>query len=387
VAPHLRALTSLRFFAAFHVVLYHNGGALLGGTPEAVRNVVDAGYVSVGLFFILSGFILTYVYVGARAELPPLRDFWVARVARIYPIFFVGLIAAIPFFVASQSPSLAPAGATPLSALVVLGLAQAWVPTMTLAWNGPGWSLSVEAFFYAVFPFLGGLFQERRTFGLVRLLALLWVASLAVPIAYLAIDPDGLGLSPAGWTGTWIEVVTKNPIARLPEFLIGVGLGYLFIRQRTSPAAALASRRAAGIAMGGALALLVGLSLHKAVPFPLVHNGLFAPLFALVIYGLAWERGWFARLLSTRPLVLLGEASYALYILHMPVWAWGLKFAPLLGIEGAQQSASWFVIYAVAVVGLAVAAYQFVERPARTRLRRRLTRAPRVEPVAERAAA
>src|SRR5271154_3420401 len=114
----LNALTTLRFFAAMHVVLFHCAPTLAIKTgerlamttshsPAMVRELVamvsqgmiavmDAGPWSVSFFFILSGFILVYNYGDGRRPLDAGR-FWVARFARIYPVYLIGFLLAMPF--------------------------------------------------------------------------------------------------------------------------------------------------------------------------------------------------------------------------------------------------------------------------------------------------
>ena len=92
--PRLHALTTLRFFAALHVVLFHMRviGILPGG-PWWYQNFASIGFVGVNFFFVLSGFILVYTYDGPSLNV---RRFWWARFARIYPAYILSLIVAAP---------------------------------------------------------------------------------------------------------------------------------------------------------------------------------------------------------------------------------------------------------------------------------------------------
>ena len=93
--PRLPAVTSLRFFATFHVALFHMNemGALTG--PRWLKAFAGIGYVGVSFFFVLSGFILVYTYAGREIRL---HDFWQARFARIYPAYLFSLLISFPFF-------------------------------------------------------------------------------------------------------------------------------------------------------------------------------------------------------------------------------------------------------------------------------------------------
>jgi hypothetical protein len=104
--PHLRALTGVRFLAAFQVVLFHCA-PWQKASARVVRNLAGTGYVAVSLFFVLSGFILlSYTYCGRAGARPftprARREFYVGRIARIYPVYVVGLLLTAPFFVAQH---------------------------------------------------------------------------------------------------------------------------------------------------------------------------------------------------------------------------------------------------------------------------------------------
>src|SRR5262249_9958006 len=121
------------------VVCYHYAPP---GMPRLFDNIARNGHLAVGLFFVLSGFVLAYNYAGREVSA---RKFWLARFARIYPAYLLGflLIAPAVVFRYQDNP-----GKLTASGLAAGTLLQAWIPRLELAWNGPGWSLSNEAFFY-----------------------------------------------------------------------------------------------------------------------------------------------------------------------------------------------------------------------------------------------
>src|SRR5215470_10639156 len=138
--PRLNALTTLRFFAALHVVLFHmRVVGILPGGPWWHQNFASIGYVGVNFFFVLSAFSV--------------RKFWLARFARIYPAYVLSLIVAAPFFFFAvrhlDLPFFAWSKQHLLAAcLLTIVLLQSWIPQAALTWNSVCWSLSVEAFFY-----------------------------------------------------------------------------------------------------------------------------------------------------------------------------------------------------------------------------------------------
>src|SRR5262245_53984877 len=139
VPEDLAALTSLRFFAAMYVLLFHYSLAY----PTLYSGLVGIGYTGVTFFFILSGFILAHTYYGVDfKQRSDLHRYFAARVSRIYPIYILSLLVSVPFAVGIISRT--PAGIlTALAAssglLAPLGL-QAWLPGAACTINCPSWS-------------------------------------------------------------------------------------------------------------------------------------------------------------------------------------------------------------------------------------------------------
>ncbi|NOK37656.1 acyltransferase [Corallococcus exercitus] len=363
---HLDALTGLRFLAAAHVVAYHVYHLVFTGAeaPPGLHGLLDSGYVGVSFFFVLSGFILGYNYLERPPDTHAARKaFWVARFARVYPVYALGLAVAAPAFLKGLRDVWAvdPSQASRQAEALVLAplLLQSWTPWTALAWNAAGWSLAVEAVFYAAFPFLAGRLGRLGPRKLAVGAAVAYGAALLLPALYMLVDPDHTGGTASAYnSGPWMLALRFNPLARLPEFILGILAGRFFLlRAGEAPR----SRPVLLAVLGGlVVAALLG---STSLPFPLLHNGLLAPVFAALIVLLPRSRGAVARVLASRPLRLLGEASYALYILHMPVlFAWKSVLKRL----GAEPTSAWAVAaYVVGVVCLSVLAYERVEKPAR----------------------
>src|SRR5205814_377885 len=117
----------------------------------------------------------------------------------------------------------------------VLSMTLAWSPAtvrLVASWNLPAWSLSAEAFFYALFPVLGMALLRRSPRALARLLPGGVILVLVVPIAFMAESPIVAAL-PASDQEAWGMVISYNPLVRLPEFFLGMVAGHLFIRTRS----------------------------------------------------------------------------------------------------------------------------------------------------------
>jgi peptidoglycan/LPS O-acetylase OafA/YrhL len=360
--PRLPALTSVRFFAAFHVALFHLDAMGVITGPRWLKSLAGIGYVGVSFFFVLSGFILVYTYFDRDVGL---GEFWQTRFARIYPAYLFSLLLYFPFFYWGVHQFHVPFFAFAeqhfaLTTVLVLLLLQAWIPAAALSWNSVAWSLSVEAFFYAVFPFaLKRLGSLSRT-ALAAIVAVCWLAGLAVSIGFLALRPAGAPyVSSADWS-SGVQFVKFFPLVRLPEFLMGMACGYLFVRSERSP------RLALPLVGLGLLGVAATVAASKFVPYLVVHTALSGLAFAALVYGIALEPRW-AGWLNNRALVLFGNASYTFYLLHSGfVWPFFHDFkTQQVRFNGVLGVAVWTAM----MLGISCLVYRFIEEPARRRLR------------------
>jgi peptidoglycan/LPS O-acetylase OafA/YrhL len=346
--PALRALTSLRFFAAMHVVLYHLSTEHTYKAVPLLGRFLMSGYTGVSLFFVLSGFILAYNY----REVKDRRDFWISRFARVYPVYWIALMLGVAYSFAPASHMVhfwVPLG-------LCLTLLHTWYPPFADSFNGPGWTLSVEAFFYALFPFL---VVWLRRFGDRAMLAFwaVYVAALSAPVGMHLFAPES---GSAGATAYYLTWATLPPV-HLPMFVIGVYLGIRYLKS--------GDRRSSWPLWLGAAGSLVLLCAAPAELYAPLRKGLLVMTYAALIYGLASvRRGW----LTNRWMVLGGEISFSIYILQMPVIRTVLGITRRLGWGFYPGGAAVVLV----LIGVSWLAYRFVELPARVAIRSRLTHKP-----------
>jgi peptidoglycan/LPS O-acetylase OafA/YrhL len=369
----LAPLTGLRFGAAFGILLFHFGAPLTAGAPAWVDRVRTGGYAWVGLFYVLSGFVLAWANP-APMTAAERRAFWLARFARIYPAYLLAFVLVAPFALERWEGGghLAPLKAA-VVAVTTLLLLQAWAPPIARLWNTPGWSTSVIAAFYAAFPFVAASLARRSRRGLAAAAVAAWGASLALPLLYLATRPDGVVPAVTWGEPSWLAALKFHPIARAGEFVCGVALGLLHrrglrLRGVGAPAALLA--------LGVAVAVLA----WGEAPYVLVHNGLLVPLFAVAVLGLAPDGGPVGRALGSAPARALGDAAFALYALQEPLWLWARALAA--PDRTAPASAGFVVAFALGASAIAVVVSRVLERPARRALRAALGAEHRSAPVA-----
>jgi peptidoglycan/LPS O-acetylase OafA/YrhL len=158
---------------------------------------------------------------------------------------------------------------------------------------------------------------------------------------------------------------------RLPEFILGMATGLIFLKSRTpadpktaTPAPA-SEKLATALLLVGLLAGATAAIFSDRIPFAILHTALLAPAFAAIVYGLALQPRWTA-FLRWSPLVLLGNASYSFYLLHSNIM--GMYF---FGTTGQLTHTSFpGVVGAFALVTIAsLLVFRFIEEPARRKLR------------------
>lgn len=291
------ALTSLRFCSALYVFSFHVQICMptLSGVWEGLAL---NGYMGMSFFFILSGFVLQVRYGGddiAGSRAAYVR-YLVTRLARIYPAFFMLVVLSIPFCLQQT-----PLPSTPtliFSEVANLLLQQAWFPNLfSVNINGGTWSLSVEWFFYALFPLLMvPLSRIRHPSTRMILLAagVLWVAAFLPGLCQFIVPAPG-----APW------FYYSAPIYRLPEFLFGMVLVYGWRNRLLGgqwwPAIPLL------VVYVAVCARFAGLASENLT----ILNVVFVPLIGtLLVYAAARK----PRVLEWRPLVYLGDISYGIYM-------------------------------------------------------------------------
>ncbi|HYW54808.1 MAG TPA: acyltransferase, partial [Dongiaceae bacterium] len=218
----LGPLTSLRFFAALLVFSWHCV------PTHQFSATFSLGYIGVGFFFLLSGFILTYSYRAAFANglrADAVRAFYAARVARIVPLHLVTMPPMILTMVYFGNPVWTDTGAgtrvTQVAAQAVL--LQSWFANRAVHFggNGPSWSISVEAFFYALFPLLAVVLL--RVFRAAPARTVLAAAFAVWALQAVLLAPQQAAVD------DWRFYVF--PPARLADFLVGMLLGIAFLRR------------------------------------------------------------------------------------------------------------------------------------------------------------
>jgi peptidoglycan/LPS O-acetylase OafA/YrhL len=352
----LLALTSIRFWLALGVVLFHYQLNMVAEDGAGLA-LIERARLAVDFFFILSGFVLAHAY-GRQVENGAYshRRSLIARLARIYPahlammaLMVVIVLAAVALGQPFDAESYDLEGF-----LAALFLVHAWTPSLAPnEWNGPSWSLSAEWAACLAFPvFAWAGLQARRN---------PWMVAGAAAALLIALD--------AVYRWRFGDLLTHaelnfGVLRIVPEFLLGIGLYRLGERLHWS-------RRISVVMAALSLCILIALMSVSA------DERLIVGAAGLVILCLAM----LSRAQADRPfahpwLLEAGEASYALYLLHLPLLIlWKNGIALTAGLDSSYrlpvpEAAALLIL----TLCCAFALHSLVERPARRWAGRRFLR-------------
>jgi len=351
------ALDGLRAIAALMVVFFHCGVQL------QVAGLVIPGYLGVHLFFVLSGYLISrpfWARLVAEQPLPSWRRYGVRRFMRVYPTYFVALVVFVAMRFAGHlhEPSLAD---VLLHLLLVFNLGDA---AQFLAINIAMWTLAIEAQFYVILPIAAGL-ARRAAPGRGR------GAALSIGLAFVLI----------GWLSRWLEYRStlpgdlrfRLPFSFLDLFATGMLVAYLeltgaaFFRERPLLRRGLVLC-AAAVLLGANYWLMLAGGPDWLKPPTLALACLYPTLiciaFALILLAVLTRARYPVTLLTSRPLVFIGQISYSMYLFHIGV---GYFLLTRLPHDLSERIGSRPLLYALVQLGpvliISYIVYRLVERP------------------------
>jgi peptidoglycan/LPS O-acetylase OafA/YrhL len=346
-AANIRPLTSLRFFAALWVVLYHYWPKLdVAATPA----LVGKGYLGVELFFVLSGFILCHVYLSALGE-GRFRygSFLWNRLARVYPLHLATLAGMIGLGVVAGLAGVAIDGeilrwdALPANLLMV----QAWGFAPAAAFNHPSWSISAEWFAYLTFPIFAFIAWRMRDRP--------WLLAGGTLAAIFTLYPAFQALTGKPLTEA---TIAWGALRIVPCFALGCAMHGLW----RAGAVRNARMAAMGAVFSGAFILAIA---ALGLPDMLVVAGFGGLILSLA--GLAQHGSTFG---TQGVFVYLGEISYSTYMICVP---WKIIFvnaaARVLNLADEKLPLPLWIVFIGALVPLSAASYHLIEKPARARMK------------------
>lgn len=347
----IKPLTSLRFIFAFMVFLVHIVYSTSNIKVDSriqwlFDNVFKEGSVGVGFFFTLSGFILAYNYSGKLSlNRVSIRNFWLKRFARLYPLHLLTLYFSIPMMYMLYPNSSISEFGSPLI-LNLLLLQSCVFPTgdnFFWGFNSVSWSVSAEMIFYVGFPFLVYFFKRMR--NAFAFLVILGCITLPIIIFKATV----LGMHPL-----WFYFF---PLFRVWDFLIGIMLFEIYSYCRNT----VAFKFATGLELLSVFIFILFFSFHNFVPLVYRYSCYYWFPIALIVLIFSFSKGRVSRMLSNKYFVYLGEVSYGFYMFHVLVIYY---FVQLNNSYFIFQNFYLLVLFLlVSSIVVSCISYEFFEKP------------------------
>ena len=332
---HIPALDGVRAIAVLIVICFHFCQGFSHEANAFVGKIAVWGQTGVDLFFVLSGFLITGILLDSKGSAHFLRNFYVRRILRIFPLYYITLLSlylVLPILHLNQW--------TPFSHSVWFWFYMQNVPATfapELA-SGPNhfWSLAVEEHYYLVWPFIIMLLNRNRLFKAIGLAVAISLLTRVIFIHYATF---------------------YFTLARLDGLAIGSGIA---VAARTQGLSRLCSRTRLLLAiLGPVLVLAQILAGGEGLPvIQIVKSTLIASVYACVIILIIENQcGWMVtKLLSGRILGSVGKYSYGMYVLHPFILSW-------LGAAGVSFGLFGLSISILTTYLAAWISWSFFERP------------------------
>lgn len=341
----IEQLTFTRFIAALSIVIYHYGNDSILFNNKYLSFIFNQANVGVSYFYVLSGFVMIIAYSKVQ-EINP-YEYLKNRMARVYPLYVLAilLILTANLFATINGFDL----------ILNLLMIQSWFPGKALTINIPGWSISVEFFFYCVFPLLFNFFYKRYNFKVIFISgALFWILS---QIVYHLFYWEILKYSN-------FRDVMYFPILHLNTFIIGNLAGLYFIDHFHTKQASYSKH-----------ILILILILIGILKFPIgldYHNGFLAIIFAFLILLISLNKDKMKDFFSNKVFVFLGEISYGIYILQVPIWIIfsDYRMDKYLGLNKVTDFTTSFLIRLTLLFLISAIGYLCIEKPLRKVIRK-----------------
>ena len=377
-APYLHNLTALRGIAALLVVVLHFDFMMVSIIPKGTTAILDKLYLMVDLFFILSGFVMSYVYASTFSERVALRSYtrflWL-RLARIYPLHLATLFAEIGLFLIFKL-----SGKFDLLHFTAqyMWRLDAILPNLFflqavgfhdfVTWNSPAWSLSAEWWSYTIFPALFFLAWRYRRLAWVILPLIAWGGWCLCEFIFATKEPFLQWPAPADKRS--LNVIWHYGALRgIFGFVAGMFVYRLY------------EKRFLQRLLGNSLAFL-GLT---ALALTWMHieglETITVSIYATIILSAAYGSPLINRVLQCKPLQLLGDWSFSIYLWHLVLfkavkgWYVFQSSEPtkthMLPLDISHWHATLAMLFAMVVV-LIVGwlSFTYIEKPCREHLRR-----------------
>ena len=343
----IEQLTFTRFVAAIAIVIFHYGKGSFLFNNKMVSFIFEKANIGVSYFFILSGFVMIIAYHNNISI--NFFTYLKNRFARVYPVYFLAILLTLLIYMFKDIAL--------IDLFLNIIMLQAWIPGKALTVNFPGWSLSVELFFYISFPILFNYFYKKG-YKITTAFNIIFFWCISQLIFHFLLF-NTFFVSPYSKTD-----FLYNPLLHFNEFLIG-NLAALFFLKKLK-------NKTGNYSIYIFLLLLF---LIVSLRFPLglnYHNGFLSILFVPLIILISLNRGKFNDILNRKLFVFLGEISFGIYILQRPVWK--LFSTQLLekyiGLDIVTDFTLIFFIRFSGLILISSLSYVYFETPVRNKIKK-----------------
>ncbi|GAA4236005.1 acyltransferase [Postechiella marina] len=344
----IEQLTFTRFIAALLIVVFHFASGRFGFASEYTQFLFKQANVGVSYFFILSGFVMIIAY--HKKSKINFKEYMVNRFARIYPVYLIATLLLLLLLVISNQIDY-------LNFFLNLTMIQAWIPDKALVFNIAAWSLSVELFFYLIFPLLFNKFYSKFNFKKLSIIIILfWLISQCVFHFFIAQKEFTYLLYSS-------KDIMYHPLFHLNGFVIGNLAGLYFVKRSER------TKNYDFYIIGLVLLVLLALKFPIGLNF---HNGLLAVFFIPIIVLLSLNTGYLTKLFNYKVFIFLGEISYGLYILQFIVWQYisDYRLEKYFGLNKAEDFLFCFFLRLFILIAISVISYIYIEKPARKKIKK-----------------
>ena len=353
-SQRFEALTGLRAVAAIMVFLYHNRKYWRGWLPDLIINNLNEYHCGVTLFFVLSGFLIAYTYQDS-----PLQNrneyvkYLLIRFLRIFPVYLIILTVS---YIENGFPAIN-------KTIYNYTLLKGFSDIFNLDGLPQSWSLTVELSFYICAPLIFQYLKKTLTKAVLFQLTLL-MAALLTGYCWFFINKN-----PDKWLYDWLFIVDSTFFGRFVEFFMGMLLAY-FVKTDHPILQKITFKRATLWSSLAGLCIIYGISLFEKDTFDqgilhipgIILRNVFLPIvISVLLYALMTEKTWFSKLLSTRIAILMGNASYIFYLVHVGYVNRIISGYHLLGDR------NFLLLWLISVAG-----YLLIEKPIHLYMRARI---------------
>jgi len=367
---YLSSLTSLRGLAALLVILFHLNVLCFALAPwnSPFDHFIQKGYLWVDFFFLLSGFIMMHAYSESfeNGIKENFKKFMRSRFARIYPLHLFSFLCMVALYFWYRANFTMNAE----DYIYTFNMKAIWTNLLlihsmdihnSLSWDSASWSISVEWWMYVIFPFL--LIPFRKITDWKKIFIFFGIIAGYLFIIYylhpLTVTANG-SFNPA--TKNSLDVTYDYGFVRcFFGFLFGMLLYELY---RVGWGKKHLNKNIVWLLTAAAVVIVMTIPMPDFIP---------VIVFAAIILVSVYAEGIGKHILNLKPLTFLGDISYSLYLMHLPIMFFlhnYLQKFPQVKLNNPDWGTAWFyaLIYLAIVIFISTLTHHFIEVPMRRKI-------------------